>query len=79
MEQAFKELHRAALGVATKLLAQADPQRLESVEAALNGGAVMVMEIGPLPDPQRVQIVLVEREGNRVPMCSISVRQEVLQ
>lgn len=79
MEQAFKDLHRAALAMATHLMAQAEKEKLGPVEAALNGGAVMVMEIGPLPDPQRVQIVLVEREGRRQVVCNISTTSKVLQ
>lgn len=79
MEQAFKDLHRAALKMATLLLAEADSTKLGPVEAALNGGGLLVMELGPLPDPQRVQIVLVERAGSRQTVCSISTTAKVLQ
>ena len=79
MTDEYKNLHAAALQFATHLMAQADQSRMAPVEAALQGGAVLVMEIGPLPDLQQVSIVLVEREGRRHRVVSISARPEVLQ
>jgi hypothetical protein len=79
MEQAFRDLHRAALAMATHLMATGDDDKLIDVEAGLNGGGKLIIEIGPLPDPQRVQIVLVEPEGRRQVVCGISVRMEAMQ
>jgi hypothetical protein len=79
METEFKNLHRAVLAMATKLMASGDDDKLIDVEAGLNGGGKLIIEIGPLPDPQRVQIVLVEPEGRRQVVCGISVRMEALQ
>jgi len=79
LETAFKELHRAALAMGTLLLASGDDDKLIPVEQALQGGGKLIMEFGPLPDLQRVQIVCVEREGARHVVCGISVKQEPLQ
>ena len=79
LETAFRDLHRAALAMGTLLLAGGDDDKLIPVEAALQGGGKLIMEFGPLPDLQRVQIVCVEREGARHVVCGISVKQEPLQ
>jgi hypothetical protein len=59
----FVELHRNALVITTQLLAHLDDTQRQFVEGAVAGGARLVMELGPLPDAQRVAVVLVEREG----------------
>jgi len=79
LESAFKELHRAALEMGTLLMAGGDDDKLMPIEAALNGGGKLIMEFGPLPDMQRVQIVCVEREGARHVVCGLTVKQEPLQ
>ena len=73
IQQAFKDLHRATLTMGTLLMAECKQEQLTPIEQALNGGAKLVIEIGPLPDAQLVQIVCVEREGRRhvVSQCTI--------
>ena len=43
------------------------------------GGARLVMELGPLPDAQRVALVLVEVEGRRVDVCSMTSTLATIQ
>ena len=41
--------------------------------------ARLVMELGPLPDAQRIAIVLIEREGRRVDVCSMASTLATIQ
>ncbi len=79
MDQAFRNLHRAAIEMATHLFAGVDQDKLGPVEAAVAGGANLVIEIGPLPDPLRVQLVLVEVEGRRQVVCTVGAQRGSLQ
>lgn len=64
-ETTIKNLHRAALAAATELLGQATDEQAQAIEAAVKGGAQIVLEVGHLPDPNFFALVLVEREGIR--------------
>jgi len=79
METAFRDLHRAALAMGTVLMADAPAEKLPAIEAALNGGARLILEIGALPDPDRVLLVLVEKEGRRHTVVGITAAHGVLQ
>jgi hypothetical protein len=75
----FVELHRNALVITTQLLAHLDDTQRQFVEGAVAGGARLVMELGPLPDAQRIAIVLIEREGRRVDVCSMASTLATIQ
>ena len=75
----FVELHRNALVITTRLLAHLDDTQRQFVEGAVAGGARLVMELGPLPDAQRVALVLVEVEGRRVDVCSMTSTLATIQ
>ena len=64
-ETTIKNLHRAALAAATELLGQATDEQAQAIEAAVKGGAQIVLEVGHLPDPNFFALALVEREGIR--------------
>lgn len=59
----FKSLHDAALRLSTKMLAALQPAELEALDKATKAGAIVLMTLGPLPDCQRVELMLREREG----------------
>lgn len=71
MENAFKELHAAALTVSTKLLATLQQGEIDALESASKAGAILLLQLGPLPDCQRVELVLREREGATHILASI--------
>jgi hypothetical protein len=73
------ELHRNALVITTRLLAHLDDTQRQFVEGAVAGGARLVMELGPLPDAQRIAIVLIEREGRRVEVCAMTSSPATIQ
>lgn len=75
----FEELHRSAVVVANRLLATMNDDWRQFVNASLAGGARMTLEIGPLPEAERVVLCLVDREGRRVEACVLTTTQETIQ
>ena len=75
----FVELHRNALAITTRMVANLNDDQRQFVEGAVAAGARLVMELGPLPDAQRVAIVLVEREGRRVEVCAMTTTPATVQ
>ena len=63
--ETIKNLHRAALAAATELLGETTDEQAQAIEAAVKGGAQIVLEVGHLPDPKFFALALVEREGIR--------------
>ena len=70
IENDYKNLHRAALTLGTKMLAQIDQVQLDLLEMYSKQGAKLVMEID-LPNCEKVNIVLVELEGTRHPVFMV--------
>ncbi|RZI43207.1 hypothetical protein EGT07_10210 [Herbaspirillum sp. HC18] len=76
MEKKFKDLHAAALAMATQLLGNMPGDGTqEKLEAAVAGGAIITMEIGPLPDVTQVSLYLQEREGRRHRIVTQSIQK----
>ncbi len=63
--ETIRDLHRAVLAAASELLGEASDEQAQAIEAAVKGGAQIVLELGHLPDPNFFALVLVEREGIR--------------
>lgn len=61
----FKALHVAALTLSTKMLAELPQAEIDALERATRQGGKLLLQLGPLPDCQRIEIVLLEREGAR--------------
>ncbi len=70
MQHEIKALHTAALTMGTHLMAGTPDASLAYIEQAIRAGARIVMELGPLPDMRRVDMVVVEPEGRRVTIAS---------
>ena len=70
-EQDFKALHDAALRLSTKMAAAMQPAELEALDKATKQGAIVLMTLGPLPDCQRVELMLREREGTTHVLAAI--------
>ncbi len=75
----FVELHRNALVITTGMMARLDDAQRQFLEGAVAGGARLILELGPLPDCVRVAIVLIEREGRRVEVCTMTTTAAPLQ
>ena len=70
-EAEFKSLHAAALTLSTKMLAKLRPDQTAWLENAVRHGGKIIMELGALPDCQRVDLTLVEHEGQRTVVASL--------
>ena len=70
-EAEFKSLHAAALTLSTQMIAKLRPAQTAWLENAVRHGGKIIMELGALPDCQRVDLTLVEHEGQRTVVASI--------
>lgn len=68
MKNDYQNLHRAALTLATKMLATLDQAQLDHMAAMTESGAKLLIQI-ELPDCKEVAIVLKEVEGKVWPVC----------
>lgn len=70
-EAEFKALHAAALTLSTQMIAKLRPDQTAWLENAVRHGGKIIMELGALPDCQRVDLTLVEHEGQRTVIATI--------
>lgn len=70
-EKDYKALHAAALTLSTKMMATLQPGEIDALEKATKAGAVVTLQLGPLPDCQRIELLLREREGSTHILASI--------
>ena len=75
----FQTLHASALLISTKLIAQLDTEQQAYLQAAIDGGARLTLEVGPLPDANLIQLTLIEREGTRTSVASLHTEPAALQ
>lgn len=75
-ESEFKALHAAALTLATKMLAELPQGMQGELERGTRQGGKLLMQLGPLPDCQRVELVLLEREGAQHVIASIGASHD---
>jgi hypothetical protein len=79
MEDDLRALAFAALKVNGHLAQGLSPEQGHAIDHALRGGAQVHLEFGPVPGFESVRLVLVEREGTRHPLASISINTGTLQ
>jgi hypothetical protein len=79
MEDDFRTFASAALKVNGHLAQALSPEQGHAVDLALQGGARVHLEFGPVPEFESVRLVLVEREGTRHLLASISINTGTLQ
>lgn len=79
MTNDFATLARAGLRISALMLEQLSPEVHDSVNGALQGGARLVLEFGPLPAFEHLQLTLLEREGARHPIASVQLNTATLQ
>ncbi len=70
-EAEFKSLHAAALTLSTQMIAKLRPDQTAWLENAVRHGGKIVMQLGALPNCDRVELVLLECEGLRTVVASI--------
>ena len=69
----FRNLAHAALRVGGRLMNDLTPEQEATLERALQAGSRMVFEFGPLPNFDHAMLVLVEPEGRRHRLCTVSL------
>lgn len=79
MTNDFRALAMAALRIGGAMLETLTPEQQHAVDGALQGGARLSLEFGPLPDFDAAALVLVEREGKRHQLGSIAVSKGPIQ
>jgi hypothetical protein len=72
-------LHKHAVIVATHLIAQLGEQEQQQINLATQHGATLSLEVCNLPDVTRVQLWLVEIEGQRTPVAKITTTPATIQ
>ena len=75
-EAEYKVLHAAALTLSTKMLATQSKEQISYLERATKQGAQLLIQLGPLPDCQRIELVLLEREGQRSVIASLGATHD---
>jgi hypothetical protein len=78
-ENTFRDLACAALKLSGEMLDALSPETQNGIEGALQGGARLTLEFGPLPAFESFRLVLVEREGRRHTVGSVNVNTGPLQ
>ena len=76
LEAECKALHAAALTLSTKILAGLPQAEIDALERATKQGAKLLIQLGPLPDCQRIELVLLEREGQRSVIASLGATHD---
>jgi hypothetical protein len=69
MNEELLALRSAALVVATKMLAKLSDGARQQVEVGTASGVKLALQLGPLPDCARVELVQIEPEGRRSLIC----------
>jgi len=70
-ETDFQALHAAALTLATKMIATLQDGEIVALEKATKSGAIILLRLGPMPNCERVELLLREREGAQHVLAAI--------
>lgn len=79
MTQDFETIARAGLRIASLMFAKLDPEVHDSLNQAIQGGGRLVLEFGPLPAFEHLQLTLIEQEGRRHPIASVQLNRPTVQ
>ena len=78
-DDTFATLARAGLRIASLMLTRLEPEVQDRLNGALHGGAKLLLEFGPLPAFEHLQLTLVEVEGSRHPVASVQLNRATVQ
>lgn len=71
MNEQAMALRKAALELSTKMIASLLTDDQDDLVQCIRGGGQLLLEVGPLPDCQRIAVVMLEREGKRKIVCAM--------
>ena len=79
MTEDFATLARAGIRIASLMLEKLDPEVHDRLNGALHSGSRLILEFGPLPAFEHLQLTLVECEGARHPVARVQLNRETIQ
>lgn len=79
MENYIKDLHKASLALSTTMLASLTELQLEELAQDANAGGGLSIELHGMPNLSSVVLYMNHPQGERVAICSLPIRMEVLQ
>jgi hypothetical protein len=75
----FRDFAMAALQIGGSLLETLTPEQHHALDGALQAGARLSLEFGPIPAFETLSLVLIEREGARHQIASAAVNKGPVQ
>lgn len=75
----FAAFAASALKASARMLDHMTPEAQHGITGALQGGARLVLEFGPLPAFTTLRLVLVEAEGRRHSLGTMSIKTGPVQ
>ncbi|GCL61021.1 hypothetical protein [Pseudaquabacterium pictum] len=72
----FRAFALAGLQIGASMLGTLTAEQQHGVDGAIQAGARLALEFGPLPAFERLQLVLIEREGARHALAAVSLNRE---
>lgn len=75
----FRDFALAGLQIGASMLGALTAEQQHAVDGALQAGARLSLEFGPLPAFERLQLVLIEREGARHALATVGLNKEPMQ
>jgi len=79
LNEDFAAIARAGIRISGNLLDTISVEQQHAIEGALQGGARLVLEFGPLPAFETLQLVLLEREGRRHTVATVALNKVTMQ
>ena len=79
MNDDFATLARAGMRIASLMVERLEPEVQDRLNGALHGGGKLLLEFGPLPAFEHLQLTLVECEGARHPVARVQLNRETIQ
>lgn len=73
----FRDFAMAALQIGGTLLETLTPEQHNALDGALQAGARLTLEFGPMPAFERLALVLVEREGARHTVATVELNKTI--
>lgn len=75
----FRAFALAGLQIGASMLGTLTAEQQHAVDGAIQAGARLALEFGPLPAFERLQLVLVEREGARHALATVALNKGPMQ
>ena len=75
----FRAFALAGLQIGASMMRTLTDEQQHAVDGAIQAGARLSLEFGPLPAFNQLQLVLIEREGARHALATVSLNKGLVQ